>query len=215
MKTKSVILARGGSKGIPNKNLAQINGRPLIHYSVQASLLSHCEETWVCTDSEEIASVASSFGAKILIRPPELATDQSPSEDSLLFFADRVQFDALVFIQPTSPMLSHSYINEGIRLVTGGFFDSVFSAFEEHWLPRWTSEVAPIGWDPSRRPRRQNFPSVLVENGAFYVTRRDELLSSRLRYSGRIGRVLMKHSESFQVDTPDDLDLIKRLIPEL
>lgn len=215
MKVVSVILARGGSKGIPRKNLAQLRGKPLVYYTIKASQLSLCEETWVCTDDEEIAAVSSSLGAKVLIRPPELARDESPSDPSLLFFSEKVDFDILVFIQPTSPLLTPPYINEGIRLVSEGSFDSVFSAYDEHWLPRWSRDGNPVGWDINSRPRRQDSESLLVENGAFYVTSKEALLSSGLRYGGKIGHVIMRHSESFQVDSPDDLILIERLLPEL
>jgi CMP-N-acetylneuraminic acid synthetase len=215
MKVTSVILARGGSKGIPNKNLTTLGGRPLIHYSIRASLLSSCNETWVCTDSEKIAEVSSELGAKTLMRPYELARDDTPSEAALMYFAEKVDFETLVFIQPTSPLIAPPYINQGIRLVSENSYDSVFSAYEEHWVPRWTKNNEPFCWDPFKRPRRQDMPSILVENGAFYVTSKDRLVSSGLRYSGRVGHVLMKNYESIQIDTPDDIHLAERLLPQL
>ena len=82
------------------------------------------------------------LGAKVIDRPDEFATDESPSEEALLHFAENVDFDILVFIQPTSPLLRPSYINEGLEKMKD--HDSVFSVYEEHWLPRWDLQLNPI-----------------------------------------------------------------------
>jgi CMP-N,N'-diacetyllegionaminic acid synthase len=213
-KISSVILARGGSKGIPRKNVKQVKGAPLISYSIKASLASLSDETWVCTDDHEIAEESSKFGANILIRPPHLATDTSKSEEALLFFAEKINTDIIVFIQPTSPLIHHEYIDAGIKMVLSGTYDSVFSAFQEHWLPRWTFDefALPDGWEMEDRPRRQDMPTSWVENGAFYITSRKNLIDSKLRYSGRIGIVEMPISRSFQVDSTDDLHIVERML---
>jgi len=212
MKVISVILARGGSKSIPKKNIINIKGKPMIYYTIKSSINSISEETWVCTDDEEISNISKNNGAKVLIRPAEIATDTSSSEDSLLFFASKINFDILVFIQPTSPLLKSVYLNEAISMVKNNEFDSVFSASLEHWLPRWTKNTTPINWDINKRPRRQDVDDCFIENGAFYVTKKENLLKSSLRYSGRIGKVIMPYSESFQVDSYDDLAIIEKLI---
>lgn len=214
MKIVSVILARGGSKGIPNKNIIDVNGNPLIYYTILASQASRVNNTWVCTDSNLIGTVAEELGASVLMRPKELATDERKSEDSLLYFANEIEFDILVFIQPTSPLLTHEYIDVGIAMVDSNKFDSVFSAYREHWLPRWnkTETICPIGWSPKARPRRQDVPDIWVENGALYVTTKKQLLQSKLRYGGTVGIVEMPYSKSFQVDSMDDLNIIKKLL---
>ena len=97
MKIVSLILARGGSKGIPKKNLLKICGKPLIQYSIEASLGSISSETWVSTDCAEIAEVSRSLGANVIIRPEEISGDNSKSESALLHFADQELFDFLVF----------------------------------------------------------------------------------------------------------------------
>ena len=114
MKIVSVILARGGSKGIPRKNTMDLKGKPLISYAINASIRSKVTETWVSTDDYIISTISRNLGANILQRPSNLATDTSQSEDALLHFADNVDFDILVFIQPTSPLLEYKYINKGI-----------------------------------------------------------------------------------------------------
>ncbi len=213
MKIVSLILARGGSKGIPRKNIIDINGKPLLAYTIQASLDSVVNETWVSTDCAEIKLVAKKYSAQVIDRPLELAEDTSQSEDALLHFAMNYDFDILVFIQPTSPLLSADYINEGINILLKNHnFDSVCSVYKEHWIPRWELNGKPYNWNINNRPRRQDESEKYVENGAFYITSRKKLMESKLRYSGKIAFLEMPMSKSFQIDTLDDLELIKRII---
>ena len=93
-----------------------------------------------------------------------------------------------------------------------GYYDSVFSVCKEHWIPRWTLDVKPIDWNTKHRPRRQTIEPKYVENGAFYITTRKNLLDSGLRYSGNIGVVEMPFSRSLQVDTMDELKVIEALL---
>jgi len=211
-KIVSIILARGGSKGIPGKNLVDINGKPLISYSIEASINSGVHETWVSTDSNQIATVSDSYGAEVLDRPKELATDTSQSDDALLHFASKVDFDILVFIQPTSPLIKTKYINTGIDMICSGKYDSVFTAHKEHWTPRWGNDIEPIDWDIYNRPRRQDIEENYVENGMFYITNKKNLLTSKLRYSGKKGIVDVPLKDSFQIDVMDDLKLMEKLI---
>ena len=129
MKIVSIILARSGSKQIPNKNLVKVNNKPLIFYSINASLKSKVNETWVSSDSEKILRIAKRFGAKTLLRPQKYATDNASSESALLHFAKNVFFDIVVFIQPTSPLIIPSDINKGISLINKKY-DSIISVSE-------------------------------------------------------------------------------------
>ena len=210
MKIISVILARGGSKGIPKKNMVELQDTPLLTYTLKASLNSKVSETWVSTDCEEIAKYSRDLGSNILMRPSNISKDISSSEDALLHFGNNVDFDYLVFIQPTSPLLQPKYINKGIKLMDT--YDSIFSAYKEKWSARFDKNGNPINWDINKRPRRQDVDDVYVENGAFYITRKENLLRSKLRYSGNIGMVEMPLEKSFQVDTFDDLKLIEKLL---
>lgn len=215
MKIVSVLLARGGSKEIPMKNIMDLNGHPLIYYTIRASQQSNIQETWISTDNEKIASICKEFGAKILIRPRELATDISLSEDALLHFASKVDFDILVFIQPTSPLLKHIYINVGIDQMLNNNYDSIFSAYKEEWCAKWSKNdnvMLPIGRSIEERLMRQKASPIFVENGAFYITTREALLKSKNRYSGKIGMVRMPYALSFQLDTLDDLSIIEKLM---
>ena len=197
MKNLAVIPARGGSKGIPLKNIVELDGKPLISYTIEASKQSNVDETWVSTDSNDISSVSRTYGAKIIDRPYEISKDTSQSEETLLHAAYQVDFDILVFIQPTSPLITSEDINKGLEMMDE--YDSVFSVTKEHWIPRWTMNVEPFEWEIDNRPMRQDKPEMYVENGAFYITKRKNLLDSKLRYSGKKGVVEMPLSRSFQI----------------
>jgi len=143
MKIVSVILARGGSKGIPKKNIIPLNGEPLISYTINASTNSSIKQTWVSTDCGEIKEVSKTLGANIINRPIEISGDKSKSEDALLDFAGYVDFDIVVFIQPTSPLLESGDIDGAIKMMLDEKLDSVFSAYKEHWIPRWSMDISP------------------------------------------------------------------------
>ena len=214
MKKTALILARGGSKGIPNKNIIDLNKKPLIAYTILEAQKSTVDEVWVSTNCKKIKEVAERYGASVLDRPDKYATDSSKSEESLIHFAQTIDFDILVFIQPTSPLIKACDINSGLKMMQDKNYDSVFSAYKEHWLPRWTLDRLPDNWEVNNRPMRQDVDEKFVENGAFYITSKEALLTSNLRYSGNIGILEMPLSRSFQIDTEDDLLLIKDLINE-
>ena len=210
MKIVSLITARGGSKEIPMKNIIEINNKPLIWYSINASLNSKVDETWLSTDSKKIKEIALDCGSKVIDRPDNISTGQSQSEEALLHFANNIDFDIIVFIQPTSPFISSEYINQGLEKMNQ--YDSVFTVTKEHWLPRWDLNINPIDWNINNRPMRQERPATYVEAGMFYITKKNNLLNSKLRYSGKIGVLEIPLYDSFQIDSEDDLLLIKRLM---
>jgi CMP-N-acetylneuraminic acid synthetase len=121
----------------------------------------------------------------------------------------------LCFIQTTSPLVLPSDLDSGIKKVVSGEYDSVFSTTVETWIPKWIEAgdvVKPVNWTPTKRPRRQQMPELLIENGAFYITTKKQLMESKLRYSGKIGSVEMPLKRSFQIDTTDELELIRSII---
>tara|TARA_B100001113_G_scaffold194937_1_gene159890 strand:+ start:364 stop:1011 length:648 start_codon:yes stop_codon:yes gene_type:complete len=215
MKIVSLILARGGSKGIPSKNIIDLNGKPLISYTIQASQKSNVHSTWVSTDCQKIKNISKKLNANVIDRPERISGDFSKSEEALLHFAKKIDFDILVFIQPTSPLLKAKDINKGIELLLNdNNCSSVFSVYKQHWLPRWSLDMKPIGWDVNNRPMRQEVNEEYIENGAFYITKKADLLNSKLRYSGKKNVVVMPYLRSFQIDTLDDLNLIEGLFNE-
>ena len=150
------------------------------------------------------------------MRPDQLANDIIMPDDSLIHFADNEDFDILVFIQPTSPMIKKEYIDGAISMLLTDGYDSIFTAHKYHWLPEWlcvANTCTSVGWDVNARPRRQDIgQNIYIENGMFYITTRESLLETKLRYGGRIGMFEIPLLDSFQVDTQEDLDLIRKLI---
>ena len=213
MKVCSIILARGGSKEIPKKNIINLNGKPLVWYSIMASNESIVNETWLSTDDDEIKSAAEQFGANVIDRPKSISGDFSKSEEALLHFAENVEFDILVFIQPTSPFINSLDINSGLKMLK--IYDSIFSAYSQHWLPVWDENISPVGWDTYERPMRQDVGKTYVENGAFYITTKKLLLQNKNRYSGNIGIYEMPFLRSLQIDSYEDLFFIRKLIKSL
>ena len=210
MRVLSLILARGGSKSIPKKNIISLQGKPLLYYSATASLNSNAQETWVSTDCPDIKRVAIDLGCKVIDRPSSISKDSSKSDEALVHFADNVDFDILVFVQPTSPLITSQDINTGLEKMHE--CDSVFSVCKEHWVPRWTLNVEPFDWDINNRPMRQDIEEKYIENGAFYITTREQLVKNKLRYGGKMNVVEMPPHRSFQIDTPDDLLLIEKIV---
>ena len=212
MLIKSLITARGNSKSISEKNIIKVNKNPLIYYSIFASINSYVDETWVSTDNLKIKKISLNIGAKVIDRPKELATDYALNESALIHFADNEQFDWLVFIQPTSPLIKAEYINQGIDMIKSGSYDSVFSVTEKHWVPTWSKDIKPINWDINNRPRRQDKDEFYEENGMFYIISKERLLNTNLRYGGKMGVVKIPLCDSFQIDNNEDLQLIKKII---
>ena len=211
MRIVTLITARGGSIEIPQKNIKPLNGIPLIAYSIKASLKSGVDETWVSTDSPEIRKVSLEYGAQVIDRPTELANDIIMPDESLIHFAENDPFDVLIFIQPTSPFVSPSIINQAIILITKKGFDSGFTANYQHWKPLWDNNVNPVDWELKSRPRRQDCPGLYLENGMLYVTKRQNLIESRLRYSGNIGIIETTTLESIDINTRDDFQFAEMI----
>ena len=203
----SIIPARKGSKGIPNKNLISLCGKPLIHYAIQASKQSIVEETWVSSDSDEILNISKKLGAKTIKRPEELSDDNASSESALIHFSENIEFDILVFIQCTSPLIKPQDINRGIEKMKN--FDSIVSVTETHHM-FWNAK-GPL-YDINNRERRQNSIKRYLETGSFFITTKKNLLKFNNRLSGNIGFVEIPKSRSFDIDTYEDLKIVETLI---
>ena len=207
MKIVTIIPARGGSKGIKNKNLIEVSGQPLLSYVVRESLKSKANETWVSSDSDKILDYANSLGAKSIKRPAEISDDLAISESALLHFADNVDFDCLVFIQATSPLLISEDINSGIEMLSD--YDSVVSVTENNQL-LWTNNN-PM-YEIANRKRRQDSPKSYLETGGMFITKRSGLIKSRNRLNGRIGLLKIPKIRSFDIDTVEDLDVVEVIL---
>lgn len=211
----ALIPARGGSKGIPLKNIKLLGGRPLIHWTLEAACLSETiHKVFVATDDERIATVVAEFDhpkVRVVSRSPETATDTASTESVVLEFARDHEFDHLVLIQATSPLLQASDLDGGLRRYFESQADSMLSVVRQKRF-LWETDAAgvarPLNYEPARRPRRQDFDGFLVENGAFYVTGRETLLASGCRLSGKILCHEMAEETYVELDEPSDWDAV-------
>mgnify|MGYP001600000951 FL=1 len=215
MSTVAIIPARGGSKGIKDKNLQPVSGVPLVARAIRAALGTVTIDTvYVSTDTERIASVAETNGAEVIKRPAELSGDEASSESALIHALETIpDADVVVFIQATSPFIDPLDLDKAVRMVRDGQFDAVFSGLEDHGF-RWEEHHGafdPLGHQASSRPRRQDLPHRVVETGAFYVFRAKGLKDSGSRFHGRIGCVEVARRESLEIDSLEDLRLAREL----
>ena len=215
MSTVAIIPARGGSKGIKDKNLQPVSGVPLVARAIRAALGTVTIDTvYVSTDTERIASVAETNGAEVIKRPAELSGDEASSESALIHALENIpDADVVVFIQATSPFIDPLDLDKAVRMVRDGQFDAVFSGLEDHGF-RWEEHHGafdPLGHHASSRPRRQDLPHRVVETGAFYVFRAKGLKDSGSRFHGRIGCVEVARRESLEIDSLEDLRLAREL----
>lgn len=203
-----LIPARKGSKRIPNKNVVQINGRPLISYVLEQAL-KITPEVYVSTDCRDIAAVASQYGAKVIDRPPELATDISDVKHTIKHFLQKVKTDIIILMQATSPLVLEKHILEGLEKIQNK--DSVISVCETREF-FWSSAGRPINYELGKKPRTQDMDPYYRENGAFYITRSKDFLENFDLVSGAVDFVMMPETLSLDIDTQEDLDLLRRLV---
>jgi YrbI family 3-deoxy-D-manno-octulosonate 8-phosphate phosphatase len=215
----AIIPARGGSKGIIDKNLQSVHGVPLVVRAIRSCLDAvSIDQVFVTTDSERIASIAESHGARVIRRPNDLASDESSSEDALLHaLRDIPDATTVAFVQCTSPFIDPRDIDRAVALVADGSFDSVFSGLPDHSF-RWEETADgwhPVGHDMAERPRRQDLPPRVIETGAFYVFTSDGFQAAGSRFHGRVGVVAVSPGHAIEIDTADDLQIARELNPRV
>jgi YrbI family 3-deoxy-D-manno-octulosonate 8-phosphate phosphatase len=213
--TVAIIPARGGSKGITDKNLQPVGGIPLITRAIQSALASPAiDEVYVSTDSDRIAEAALASGAGVITRPDDISGDTASSESAVLHaISELPQADTVVFIQATSPFIDSADLTKACGMVTSGEYDMVLSGVEDHGF-RWEERDGafhPIGHEASSRPRRQDLPHRILETGAFYVFRASGIVDSGSRFHGRIGVVEVARENSMEIDSYDDLEFARRI----
>lgn len=217
------IPVRGGSKSIPLKNIKQICGKPLVYWTVKAACeCKHIDKVYVATDSDIIRDTVSSFDNKIIKdklqvigRSAESASDTASTEFAMLEFANNYDFDNIVLIQATSPLLTHIDLEKGFETFNEKGVDSVLSVVRQkrfNWQKDAQGYVAPTNYDVFARPRRQEFEGYLVENGAFYISSKADLLRTENRVSGNIKAVEMNEDTFFEIDEPSDWIIIEALM---
>ncbi len=210
----ALVPMRGGSKSIPDKNIKPIAGKPLCAWALEAACSSGVfERIVVSTDCERIADAVRrlALDVEILERPSELATDSASTESVMSHLAECVSFDVLVTIQVTSPLVSANDFIKSRDLFLANNYDSLLTAVRVRRF-FWADDGTPINYDPTDRPMRQNFTGLLMENGAFYFTRRKLLEESGCRLGGLIATYEMAPESAVEIDEPEDWGEVERLL---
>lgn len=219
--TLCVIPARGGSKGVPRKNLLDVGGQPLIVWTIRQALAVSGMDVLVSTDDEEIAEVARAAGARVpWMRPEELAQDTTPTEPVVRHAIDQVSHeqgrpDAVLLLQATSPVRHHGTLDRAVEEFTRSRVDSMVGVVEQPPFI-WSAGDPPTAtYDVTARPRRQDLTEEARryrETGSLYLTRTDIYEQYDNRLGGRIGLFVMAEDEGIDIDTELDVALAARLM---
>ncbi|WP_405374536.1 MULTISPECIES: cytidylyltransferase domain-containing protein [unclassified Microbacterium] len=210
----AVIPARGGSKGVPGKNLRPVAGVPLVVRAVRAAERSGAVDlVVVSTDDDAIAALAREAGAHVVARPADISGDTASSESAVMHALDTLAEEGIdprvvVFLQATSPFIPSEAIAEGIAAVAGDRCDSAFSARESYefvWRRDAEGHAAALGHDAAHRPRRQDRDPHYVETGAFYVFTADGFRAAGHRFFGRTMIVEVPEATAIEIDDADQL----------
>ena len=223
MKICSIITARGGSKGIPRKNIKSLNGKPVLAYSIEHSISTKLiENTYVSTEDKEISKVSRDFGAKIIKRPEELAEDTSSSVDvvlhSLEYLENKSELpDFFVLLQPTSPLRTSKDIENAIKLFIDNECDSLISVCEiSHAsmlsLSLKNDFLVPNCDEEFLNKRRQDLPTYYSPNGAIYITTPESLRKNNTFIPKKTIPYVMPKERSVDLDTPFDFKLAEFLL---
>ena len=212
-----IIPARGGSKGVPQKNIRFLAGKPLIAYTIDCTLNSkYINKVVVSTDDQEIATISEKYGAEVVKRPDSLATDNSPTIDAVFHVLESLKIQnekqtVIVLLQPTSPLRTSQDINSAIDLFFKNECDSVISVCECQHSPYWAYKIdnhylKTILGNNYLKMRRQDLPKSYIPNGAIYISTVAVLQESRSFNSPRTIPYIMPSIRSVDID--NELDFI-------
>ena len=210
----AIIPARGGSKGLPGKNILPFCGKPLIAWAIEAALeCKFLDRIIVSTDSEEIATIAKSFGAEVPgLRPPELALDNSSAIDVFIYLWKKIIGDTntastpFIILQPTSPLRKSCDINKAVEIFHEKKADSVIAVSEAAHPPVWAKKIDRKGilrnyFETSESlSNRQQIPTAFMPNGAIFILKKELVLKNRNYYSDKTYPYIMPFERSIDID---------------
>lgn len=226
MKVLGIIPARGGSKGVPRKNIRNLAGKPLIAYTIESSqtaeTLCHCV---LSTEDAEIKQIAESYNCPVIDRPEELARDDTPSFPVILHAAKTAAsksgeiYDAICLLQPTTPQRTAAHIDQAIKKFTASTADTLLSVCRvpEHFHPNWVylskddNELIRACPNNVMATRRQELPPAYIRNGAIYIVRWNTLVSNQTLYGSKLISYEMPNSDSLNIDTMQDWEIAKKI----
>lgn len=219
MSVLALIPARGGSKGIPRKNIALMAGRPLIAWTIEAALAARVDAVVVSTDNAEIADIARASGAAVpFMRPATLAQDDTPGLDPVLHALDELPgHDTVLLLQPTSPLRTAADIDAALALQAATCAASVVSVSAPATHPYWAYTIDSAGRmmpliDREKAARRQDLPVVHALNGAMYIADTGWLRAGRRFVDADTRAFIMPPERSIDIDTPFDWLIAEALL---
>ena len=217
-KILAFIPARGGSKGIPNKNIKLFNGKPLIEWTIDSALKSKLiSKVIVSSDSQKILSISKKLGAEIVLRPKSTSGDFATTESTIKHYIKNTKesFDTIVLLSPTSPIRKMSDIDNAIKEFKSKKLDSCFSASILLdfliWKLNKKKKYESINYNFQNRGIRQKRDLNYVENGSIYVFKTKLIKYYNNRIAGKIGIYLMNFWQSFEIDVKDDWKLLETI----
>ena len=220
MNIVAIIPARGGSKGIPLKNIQKVGGIPLVSRTIRAARNSkYIDDIFVSTDSDLIANVAKEEGASIVVRPENISGDTASSESALIYTLEQLQknYDYVVFLQCTSPFTTSYQIDQCIQKIIERDADSCLATVSNHrflWRTQSLEDDTLVGvnHDGRYRKRRQDLSPEFMETGAIYVMKTNKFITEKTRFCGKVINCNFDdESLAFEIDSPFDL-LVARSI---
>jgi CMP-N,N'-diacetyllegionaminic acid synthase len=227
MKVLGIIPARGGSKGVPRKNIRLLCGRPLLAYTAESALQSKLlSKVILSTEDTEIAEIGRSFGLEVpFLRPAELAEDTTPTFPVVLHAVHQLEkvgeiFDAVCLLQPTNPLRRAEDIDACIELLEKTGADSVISVLPvpHEYNPKWVywqnerGEMVLTTGESEPFPRRQDLPPAFHREGSVYLTRREVLDNFRNLYGRKVRGYEIARQHSVNIDTIEDWNLAEKLL---
>jgi CMP-N,N'-diacetyllegionaminic acid synthase len=225
----AIIPARGGSKGVPRKNIKNLAGKPLIYYTIKAAKESkYIDRIIVSTDDEEIAEVALKYRAEVpFLRPEELATDKAKAIDNYIYTINKLNeinnevIKEFIVLQPTSPLRTSSDIDNAIKVFYENKADTVISVVKAEHPPTWYKKINDKGVLEDYFPfvdnslNRQEAVETYLPNGAIYIFNYEALINNYGYYNSKTYPYIMKQENSIDIDTLLDFKLAELLITQL
>ena len=218
-KVLALIPARGGSKGIPNKNIKLFNRRPLIEWSIKLALKSKLiDKVVVSSDSQKILSISKELGAEVILRPKNIsgdnATTQSAISHCIKYFNNN--YETIILLSPTSPLRKKNDLDNAIKFFYSNKLDSCFSGSKLTDFLIWNydkvnKKYKSINYDFKNRGSRQNRKLGYVENGSIYIFKPSLIIKKNNRIGGKFDIFNMDFWQSFEIDEKDDWKLLETI----
>jgi CMP-N-acetylneuraminic acid synthetase len=224
MDTIAIIPARGGSKGVPNKNIHPLAGKPLINYMITAALNSKIiQRVIVSTDDSKIEQISLSMGAEVIQRPKELSGDNTKTEEAWIHVLETLKQQdqqipkLLTCLQCTAPLTLAKDIDGTIQKLIEHQADSALSVFPSHsflWTEDHKGEAVAINHDKRFRLMRQDLDPQYIENGAVYVMKVDGFLHTRHRFFGKTVMHIIPSERAIDIDDLEDFKIAEMILQE-